>query len=630
MPKYTFSIGLIPVQDFIEEATRCRDLRAGSALLSWFTASSLYYLQNTHNAFFIIPRFEDNELETIAQADFKKLLDDVEYSIPNRASGYLEADNEANLNDIFHTLNEKLLDLWQTIYDKVIAAHRTWINTSYLFSYFTKPSLCPVQLIGVAKQATTDNDLENLSIIDTEYANIKLTRPIEPWPGLPIPKCQQCGKREAIGPEEFHDWIQWFKNKLSNELWVKKERYIDQKEALCPTCLLKRFSSYLSKPAFGSTSEIAGRVWLNRAKTIEEFKALLADIEEIKQMDFPDPDSLFFKSSINRYISEEKDNQIKKQLETILNSRKKYESFINSKPNIAIKNEPSSYLAVLMFDGDNMGRHVKENLENHNKLVSFSKTIRKAYGKKDNEIGSEIFYIGGDEGLLLAPMESVFKIALNIQKFFNDTFNSNGKNSKITLSMGVAVFDRERPLGAAIRLARQALAKAKDLKDKNGLTIAVQTASGNVFSSTAHWGPDWQRVSNAVNYISGQSLDQYRLSIGWAYEVEKYLESLPDGQWGKESFRNAVKDEIKRITKRKIQEKDNPASGENVKNSYDNRTQGKRAIDTLWEALDGDNWFTKTLKGRVISEQLHLIAFLCRESGYRVTEGTNKEIGAEE
>ena len=198
MVKYFFSIGLIPVQDFIEEATRCRDLRAGSALLSWFTASSLHYLQKSHNAIIIIPHFENEELKTIAESDFKILLEKVEYSIPNRASGYWEADNEDNLSDIFHALNKKLLDLWQTVYDKVIEDKGTRINTSCLTSYFTKPSSCPIQLIGVAKQATTGDVKENLTIIDSEFANIKLTRPIRHWAGAPIPKCQQCGKERRL------------------------------------------------------------------------------------------------------------------------------------------------------------------------------------------------------------------------------------------------------------------------------------------------------------------------------------------------------------------------------------------------------------------------------------------------
>ena len=394
-------------------------------------------------------------------------------------------------------------------------------------------------------------------------------------------------------------------------------------------CLLKRFSGYLAKPAFGSTSEIAGRVWRNKAARIEEFKATSTEIEKIKKMDFPDPESLFFKSSINRYISEEEDDRIQQQLKKILELQERFEKFIKNKSAIAIKSEPSSYLAVLTFDGDNMGKHVKENLEIHKKLMLFSKTLLDTYGKKENETGSEIFYIGGDEGLMLAPMESVLKIALDIQNLFDRTVNSDGKYSKITISMGVAVFDRERPLGAAIRLARQALIKAKDLKDKNGLTFAVQTASGNVFTSAAQWGSNWQRISNGINYISGQTQDQYRLSLGWAYEVERYLESLSSNQWGLESFRNAVKDEVKRITKRKIQKNENLASVGNVEESNNNRSQTNKAIDTIWEALHGDNWFTSGLEGQVISEQLHLIAFLCRESGYQIAEETNKETGAE-
>jgi len=221
-----------------------------------------------------------------------------------------------------------------------------------------------------------------------------------------------------------------------------------------------------------------------------------------------------------------------------------------------------------------------------------------------------------------------------------EVFDASMMDKNITLSMGVCLFDRERPLGAAIQKARDALAISKNLKTgdrkKDGLTIAIQTASGNVFSATAHWGNDWRRISNAIKLINGDSKIQYRLSMGWAYEVESYLEGLPPDQWGEESFRNAVRDEVKRITFRKlifgkaINEKEDIMTQDQTEKPNNNKTKKAEMNNNIWnDELFGVEWFTKGLK-REIAEQLHLIAFLARESGLKTIEATEKTTGGEE
>jgi hypothetical protein len=45
MPHYLFSLGLVPVQSWIEEARRSRDLQAGSVILWWTMARVLHTLE---------------------------------------------------------------------------------------------------------------------------------------------------------------------------------------------------------------------------------------------------------------------------------------------------------------------------------------------------------------------------------------------------------------------------------------------------------------------------------------------------------------------------------------------------------------------------------------------------------
>jgi len=46
MTTYLFSLGLVPVQAWVEEARRSRDLRAGSVILWWTMARVLHTLEN--------------------------------------------------------------------------------------------------------------------------------------------------------------------------------------------------------------------------------------------------------------------------------------------------------------------------------------------------------------------------------------------------------------------------------------------------------------------------------------------------------------------------------------------------------------------------------------------------------
>jgi hypothetical protein len=209
------------------------------------------------------------------------------------------------------------------------------------------------------------------------------------------------------------------------------------------------------------------------------------------------------------------------------------------------------------------------------------------------------------------------KTALDLRNIFMAHVNKIGKD--ITLSMGVAVFDRQRPLGGAIQLSRQGLRKSKEMKGKNALTIAIQTASGNEFFVSSQWGTSWVRIQNAIELINGTNPNAM-LSMGWTYEVEAFLQSLPN-RWGEPEFRKAVEDEVKRITFRKLK-------------IFSAETSEKRMRrkKNIWETLlCGRDWFNITMINQpveAISNQLHLIAFLCRESTYQ-TENFSERMGEE-
>ena len=131
--------------------------------------------------------------------------------------------------------------------------------------------------------------------------------------------------------------------------------------------------------------------------------------------------------------------------------------------------------------------------------VEFQQDLAAYFGDSDETLGErgKPFYLGGDEGLILAPVAFVLDLARSIKEVWDRT--AGATEVKATLSMGIALFDRERPLGAAIEIARRSLeAHAKRMEGKNGLAVSVQTASGSEWTAVAHWGESWERIAEAV------------------------------------------------------------------------------------------------------------------------------------
>lgn len=621
MADYIFSLGLIPVQEFIAEARRSRDLRAGSAMLSWLMSKVLEKLEKEVEAKVIIPH--PGALEPFKGKKFPEILKQVKYSIPNRASGYCAADSIEKLKSVFSALPEQCLQKsWKELFQEAFQHNNPFPQIAgseqqreSIQKAFANPPECPIQLIWVI-QAVADNknkarDLERIRQL---YDDVKRTRPIIPWNGKSISKCDQCGRREIFAPEDtFKKAWEWWQKQVKEHPSVKEGIRIEAGERLCLVCLAKRFAAYLgdSGKRFPSTSEVTSRVWRSKIEKEPELAPLLNDLERemgrLRVMRFDDPESLYYQRSLQKW---ENSKGLAKEIESQIGEIKKVKSALAKKlksGSFEIKEDPSNYLAVLMFDGDNMGLKIAGKTgELPEKLHRFSAAIIEKYDEQNAGKSAQVFYIGGDEGLLLAPIETALQTANEIRNLFAEVVGDD-----CTLSMGMTIFDRQRPLGGAIRLARRALETSKALEGKNALTITIQTASGNEFSSTAHWGASWDRVSNAVQLIAGLS-EKGKLSMGWAFEVENFLHSLPNPlpeRWGDALFRKAVESEVRRITLRKLQLPPGPPA--------EKKTRRKE----IWEdQLLGRQWFDDSAAGQGIaplSNQLHVIAFLCRESAYQ-------------
>lgn len=148
---------------------------------------------------------------------------------------------------------------------------------------------------------------------------------------------------------------------------------------------------------------------------------------------------------------------------------------------------PSPYVAVVVLDGDSMGKRINELLtgqdspEAHRafsqKLAEFAGAVR-ALEREFKQV--EVVYNGGDDVLALAPAQLALDFARRVAHAFHDKTGGSA-------STGIAVAHWLQPLGDALKTARRAEGIAKQVKDKAAVCLELQRRSGEATTVRAKW-----------------------------------------------------------------------------------------------------------------------------------------------
>ncbi|MFB3764877.1 MAG: type III-B CRISPR-associated protein Cas10/Cmr2 [Methanotrichaceae archaeon] len=145
--------------------------------------------------------------------------------------------------------------------------------------------------------------------------------------------------------------------------------------------------------------------------------------------------------------------------------------------------KPIPYYALLVLDGDNMGKRVAAcaNEEEHaalsQQLVAFAGEAQRIV----KEHMGQAIYAGGDDVLALLPLSLVLPAAQTLADTFAKTVPGG------TVSAGVAIVHHLYPLDAALRASREAEQRAKDMRDKNAVCVRVLKRSGEPMEVRSYW-----------------------------------------------------------------------------------------------------------------------------------------------
>ncbi len=599
-----WSLGLSPAQGWIAEARRSRDLLAGSRALAWLMGRLLVFLRD-RRAMVRLPELEEPAFRSFGER-FGRFLAAGSSGVSNHASGWVEAPlGEAEA--LFRELDDRLAALWGELCGEVVAdARRSAEDLWDVAGPAIGAPPCPLHLTWTLLETSADVE-EGLREVDAVYAAAKRSRPVPPHAGAPVRKCGQCGRREAMGGDEPLAWRR-FQETLGGLDEVKRGLRFEAGEYLCPTCALRRFAGYLDKEAFPSTSALAASDWLWRVASSDDLRALLRALEGAAEKvpgyepRWADRAPLLYRRSLDRAARAAAGDAAATAALAAVRQRQTDLARAIHRYNLARPGQPSvlegppEYLAVLVFDGDDMGRKLREDLAGlPRRVVEFQGRLAERFDRKerreeDRPLGHP-FYLGGDEGLFLAPVGTVLELARTIRATWDET--AGAADGKPSLSFGIALFDRERPLYAAIESARRALGRAKQVEGKRSVGLAVQTASGSAWTAVVRQGEEWERLEEAVALLR-----EGKLAGGWPHDVERLLRGLSGEVFrAGDETRAALREEVRRLTRRRCDEEHR---------------------DEVWRRLNGKDWWRQQPDEEVIAsvaEHLHAAAFIARAAG---------------
>ena len=159
-----------------------------------------------------------------------------------------------------------------------------------------------------------------------------------------------------------------------------------------------------------------------------------------------------------------------------------------------VGSSPSPYFAVLLMDGDKLGALLQDS-KIDTKLVSSSLDV---FSQKVQDIVYEhcgvTVYAGGDDVLALLPLGSAVQAAealrVHYLNAFAETFSAEGHTSPsaATLSGAIVFANNRMTLRAALEEAHHMLDEvAKDQNGRDSLAISVLTGGGRKLSWVSSW-----------------------------------------------------------------------------------------------------------------------------------------------
>lgn len=550
-----------PVQEFIATARRTDDFWAGSFLLSHATQTVIHEIQSRLAGEIIFPITGSESPDPLGESELASAEeDDLEAALPNRVAAVVKTEDEQALRgmllEIKKAVRDSLVALFEEVESSLTGKRRIAARQidGFFESFF---------VIAPYDESQHAASFELAQIRMDARKNIRNFIPsIED--GF---KCTQCGCREPMKRDGPSD-METSDLHLLRKYWAARRsgRYgaaFKENEMLCAVCCGKRLLRrvhYESKEGIPSTSALAVAAWVDENSQkmddarAREFVSLLkmtglnwkcTPVKKNRDRHRNKGNSRPLSSYLNGPVEEQPPRPLLK-VDGDFFFPDSYDRFSTEVQNGArahvasakrvllqlldeAEQSPSRYLAVVTFDADGMGevlRQIRSKTEHKAltlQLASFASEVKRIC---HDTFHGHVIYVGGDEGVVLAPLSELLQVMEMIRMAFHETMQG-----KLTLSAGAAVIHHQSPLGQGIKAAHEMIEKAKSLRGKDAFAVSIIKRSGSRIDAVAPWSvkvedKEWEVMQVLKDWFSLYRLGS--LSPRWFYQTQKRLAHTRD------------------------------------------------------------------------------------------------------
>lgn len=595
MNNYLFLFTLGPVQSFIRQARKTRDLYAGSQLLSKLIKKAMdSFMSEFDNGWIIFPYYQVKE-------------SDMEISYPNRFVATVnQSENELKRRGI--NIENAVRDSWHKIAKNALIKNCITLNDYWKEQYFKQiDDLLQIYWLFIPTNDEYSNSYQALERLNGAIKNL---RKFNQFPERGI-KCSLDGVYNAI-------FFSSGNNTTSQGVKISDPYFIAQNEGLSAVSFVKR----AQQVGFPSTSTIAlmqdiAQLDDEELMVLECFKKLFSkndnihacleifskkiidkvEIEKLENRDNwnYDFDShfLFEENLVEKYFSNAGQLKLLKELQLKLSKKLK-----------------TRYYAVVLFDGDQMGKWLSGGFFNENEKIDLKKfhqalsKLLSEYAKWARQFLSEekknghTIYAGGDDFLGFVNVHCLFEVLKELRVNFDKIVNEELvrqkfiSNNRITFSAGIVIAHYKMPFSEVLNKVRVMEKKAKSEGNRNSFGIAVIKHSGEIHETVYKWDSDQHSsigISNleALKYIYEQIFSEEEegtFSNTFIQVLTNELQLLHGWQLEKSSITksiNLTEAEVVRLLKRSCLKPFTNGMNENIKEMKDYIVQ-------LYESVPSD------------------------------------------
>jgi CRISPR-associated protein Cmr2 len=466
---YLFQFVIGPVQTYISDARKMRDLYAGSYILSSLTDYAIANLPKNSEIIFPNQNIKSKPnmfLSIIDTQDIKSVGDNIKAKVIEK---FIE-NHLKELPDEYNEQVDKFLDIkWGALP----------LKDDYYQTFITLQKYMA--------------SLKNARIFE-QFSEHETGR-----------KCSICGERNVV----FYNPIVDKKGEKRIQAYVSN--YVEKSsmrnllnlgEGLCAVCYFKR--NYEVGENFPSVAEIAMKYIIGELESKNSESApLIKDYKNLfgKDFDF----QLFYPENLNEnYFTKNGLNDKKHLLKKAKEVQGQVKKYVSDKGLTFRK-----YYAIVLFDGDDMGKWLSGDFLNDKsklkefqtyfseELGNFASKCRNIFDARD--VGKSI-YAGGDDFLGFICLDKLSEAMSEIRHSYDNIDISKYTSKKPTFSAGIAIAHYKTPLSDVLKTARNSEKIAKTRFDnKDSFCITILKHSGEINQTCLEWK---NKDTNNIEFIN--------------------------------------------------------------------------------------------------------------------------------